>query len=175
MSATVMVTYKYQIEKSIFARNLPNKILPCYHCQSWHWRSEVSLYIPYFYIIFVLHAGEIWTKLYVPNYTKLLAYKIPFFKYYFLKKRWRHFGRRFCSWNNCLNYYLEGTTIFQCTKNCGSLKRVILARLKVSLNQQIRSVSGYFGPKTKALCHVIDGEMPKWCFTCSDMSVTWQD
>ena len=40
----------------------------------------------------------------------------------FSTKRWRHFGRRFCRWNNCLmlNYLFSDyfqTTIFQCYKN----------------------------------------------------------
>ena len=49
----------------------------CYHCWYWHWKSKVS-WIHYLINIWTTcwwnlnrpHAGEIWTKLYGPNYIK---------------------------------------------------------------------------------------------------------
>ena len=56
--------------------------------------------------MFVPHASEIWTKSYGPSYTKFWASwqkkKKKKKKNTFLTKPWRYFGRRFCSWNNCL-------------------------------------------------------------------------
>ena len=55
-----------------------------------------------------------------------------------LAKRWRHFGRRFCtmSWNKCLmlNYWFPDyhLSVTQCSKKYGSLTRV--TRLKVAPN-----------------------------------------
>ena len=62
------------------------KTLPCYRC----YNTEIgSLKSPHTFLTNILHAGKIWTKK-------------PGFWNHFLPKRWRHFGRRFCSWNNCL-------------------------------------------------------------------------
>ena len=69
------------------------------------------------------NAGEIWTKLYGPNYKKseLFDKKMGFLKP-FLTKCWHHCRRCFCSWYNCLmlkywfpDYHLS---VFQ---NYGSL------------------------------------------------------
>ena len=67
--------------------------------------------------MFAPYASEIWTKSYGPNYTKFWAFltkkekqktkpkkkkKVFFFYNHIMTKCWRHFGRRFCSWNYCL-------------------------------------------------------------------------
>ena len=84
--------------------------------------------------MFVPYASEIWTKFYDPNYTNFWAFwQNPGFLKPFSTKRWRHFWRRFCSWNNCLilsysflDYYLS---VFQ---KYGSPTRV--TRLNVAIN-----------------------------------------
>ena len=53
--------------------------------------------------------------------------KKPGFFKPFLTNRWRHFGRRFCGWNNCL---MVNYCFFQCSKKHGSPTRV--TRLKVA-------------------------------------------
>ena len=80
--------------------------------------------------VFESHAGGIWTKSYGLNYTKLsFLTKEKKNGHPFLTKLWRHFGRRFCSWNNCLMLTISlKTTLCQCSKNYGSPNRV--TRLK---------------------------------------------
>ena len=82
----------------------------CYHCWYWHWKSKVSSYI--IWQVYGPHAGEIWTKSYGPNHTKLCAFWQKWLTIF--NKVLSHFGRRFCDWNNCLmlkyqfkDYYLS--------------------------------------------------------------------
>ena len=54
---------KYPIGKIKLCSKFAIKILLCYRCKCWHWKSKVSSYIIWY--VFGLYAGKIWIKLYV--------------------------------------------------------------------------------------------------------------
>ena len=91
------------------------------------------------YIIWYIcgpHSGENETKSYGKKLTKFWAFwqkKNQVSWKHFLTKCWRHFAKRFCSWNSCVMWYIDfQPTIFQCSKNYGSPTRV--TRSKVAPN-----------------------------------------
>ena len=85
------------------------------------------------------HAGEISTKSYWPNYRKFWAFwQKPGFLKPFLIKRWHHFVRRVCSWNNCLMLkYFKKTTIFQWFKNYDSQTHVTWLKVRPNMADSI--------------------------------------
>ena len=124
--------------------------------------------------MFVPHASEIWTKSYGPNYTKFLSFltktnkqtnkqtkkqtnKNPGSLKSFLTKRWRYFGRRSCSGNDCLMLKSIDfkTTICQCSKNY--ISPTWVTRLKVAPNMADRVVL-----KTQSVA-LIEGFKKKKC------------
>ena len=84
--------------------------------------------------MFIPHAKEILTKSFDLNNTKLWAFwqQTECSKPY-LKKCWRHFGRRFCSWNNyfILDYLFQDYQL-SVFKNYGSSTRVTRLKLKMA-------------------------------------------
>ena len=125
---------KYLIGKSIFVVNLPLKLSDAI-VDNADIRSLKSLHT-----LFDKYLNHILVKFEQNRIVQTtrnfeLFDKKPGFLKPFLTKLWRHFGRRFCSWNNCLmlNYWFPVlTTIFQCSENYGSPTRV--TRLKVAPN-----------------------------------------
>ena len=115
----------YPSGKSIFAVNLPLKLFPATVANA----DIGSLSIHYLISIWT----TCWWNLNIIVWSKLHEFLTFWWKKSFLKpvltKRWRHFGRRFCDWNNCLLLNYFQTTIFQCSKNYGSPTRVTSVNL----------------------------------------------
>ena len=123
---------KYPIGKSIFAVNLPLKLLRATvanadigSLNSLHTFLKKCLY----HMPVKLEQNRMVQN--TRNF-KLLDKKTGFITIFFTKS-WLHFGRRFCSWNYCLMLYnYLKTTIFQCSKNYCT--PTLVTRLKVAPN-----------------------------------------
>ena len=122
---------KYPIGKSIFAVNLPLKLFrtTVANADIGSLKSLHTLFDKYLDHMLVQFAQN-WMVQTTRNFEVFVKKRglKPF-----LTKRWRHFGRPFCSWNNCLMLNLiSRPPSFQCAKNNGTAIRV--TRLKVAPN-----------------------------------------
>ena len=69
--------------------------------------ADIGIFSIHYLISIGTHAGEIWRRSYGLNYTKFWASWPPKNGSTILTKHERHFGRRFCDWNNCLMQYCQ--------------------------------------------------------------------